>query len=186
MVDWPAEIVLGDERTARESKRSDGKPKDRAERLTDFKAAVRANRQPAVALQTQGLSEDAARFAYRAQVLQREVLRRQRRVGAYLFSALLATLAGYGYRLGRILIAYGLALAFFATAYFVARQVLGGTHLSPYESFVVSLTAIHGRVFFASFGLDSAQSLIAAIESVVGIVIEGTFVAMLIQRFFGR
>jgi hypothetical protein len=50
----------------------------------------------------------------------------------------------------------------------------------------VSLTAIHGRVFITSFGLDSVQSLIAAIESVVGIVIEGTFVAMLIQRFFGR
>jgi hypothetical protein len=49
----------------------------------------------------------------------------------------------------------------------------------------VSLTAIHGRVFFEQFGF-SLKSWIAAVESVVGIVIEGVFVAMLIQRFFSR
>jgi hypothetical protein len=140
----------------------------------------------AVALQAQGLSEDAARFAYRAQLLQRRVYRLQRKPGAYLFSLLLAVLAGYGYRLWRILAAYILALVLFASAYFSAGTWLGGNHLEWYEALLVSLTAIHGRVFITSFGLDSVQSWVAAIESVVGIVIEGTFVAMLIQRFFGR
>ena len=34
--------------------------------------------------------------------------------------------------------------------------------------------------------LDTLQSWLATLESIVGIVIEGVFVAMLIQRFFGR
>jgi hypothetical protein len=45
---------------------------------------------------------------------------------------------------------------------------------------------IHGRVFFAKLALDSVQAWIATVESVVGIMIEGVFVAMVIQRFFGR
>jgi hypothetical protein len=39
-------------------------------------AAVRANRMLAIALQTPGLSEDAARFDLRAQLLQPQILRR--------------------------------------------------------------------------------------------------------------
>jgi hypothetical protein len=48
----------------------------------------------------------------------------------------------------------------------------------------ISLNAIHGRVFFVQFGLDSLQSWLATAESVIGIVIEGVFVAMIIQRLF--
>jgi hypothetical protein len=48
----------------------------------------------------------------------------------------------------------------------------------------ISLNTIHGRVFFVQFGLDTLQSWIATIESVVGTVIEGVFVAMLFQRLF--
>jgi hypothetical protein len=36
--------------------------------------AVRANRQMAIALQSQGMNEEVARFSYRAQVLQRSVV----------------------------------------------------------------------------------------------------------------
>ena len=48
----------------------------------------------------------------------------------------------------------------------------------------ISLNAIHGRVFFIQFGLDTLQSWLATAESVIGIVIEGVFVAMIIQRLF--
>jgi hypothetical protein len=37
-------------------------------------AAVRGNRRLAVALQANGLSEDASRYTYRAQILQRKAL----------------------------------------------------------------------------------------------------------------
>jgi hypothetical protein len=189
VVDWSAVDRLGDERTARTSIRDDGKPKQRRTRRDEFKAAVRANRVLAVTLQAQGLSEDASRFAYRAQVLQREVWRRQRQAGAHLFSLLLAALAGYGYRLWRLVAAYGLTVTAFAAAYLLAGYVTGHTAVtreSALDALQISLNAIHGRVFFTQFGLDTVQSWLATGESILGVVIEGIFVAMLIQRFFGR
>jgi hypothetical protein len=77
-------------------------------------------------------------------------------------------------------------LAVFAVAYFAAGAWLGGRRLTPPEALLVSRTAFHGRVFVAQFGLDSVQAWVAAVDSVTGIAIEGTFVAMLIQRFFAR
>jgi hypothetical protein len=93
-------------------------------------------------------------------------------------------LAGYGYRLACIFVAYLLTLLLFAFAYYAAGAWLGASHLEWYEALLVSLTAIHGRVFITTFGLNSVQAWIAAIESVVGIVIEGVLVAMIIQRLF--
>jgi hypothetical protein len=93
--------MIGEEYEARQKTNWDGKVKDRAVRLEEYEVAVRANRQLAVALQAQGLNEVAARFAYRAQNLQRVVLRRQRKFGQYLFYLFLNVLAGYGYRPGR-------------------------------------------------------------------------------------
>jgi hypothetical protein len=43
---------------------------------------------------------------------------------------------------------------------------------------------LHRRIFFAQFHLDTLQSWLATAESVIGTVIEGVFVAMLIQRLF--
>src|SRR5262249_7034779 len=63
VVDWGPVDILGDERAARKRKDAVGKPKDRSRRLVSYKVAVRGNRVLSVALQTQGLSEDAARFA---------------------------------------------------------------------------------------------------------------------------
>jgi hypothetical protein len=51
--------------------------------LVAYQDAVLANRQVATVLRDQGVNEDADRFAYRAQLLQRQVLRRQRRWGAH-------------------------------------------------------------------------------------------------------
>lgn len=183
-------IELGDEAEARSVTDYKGALKNKVRRLQDYKDAVRANRQLATALRQQGLNEDADRFTYRAQVLQREVLRRQRNIGSHLFSLLLAALAGYGYRLRRIFVVYGLTVLLFAAGYFLAGGVTAQAHLSlqqqALDALQVSLNAIHGRVFFTQLGLDTLQSWLATLESIVGIVIEGVFVAMLIQRFFAR
>jgi len=189
VVDWEPLRVLGDETQARQRRDSWGQKKDRATRLDEYKAAVRANRQLAVALQTQGLSEDAARFAYRAQLLQRRVFRLQgfRKFGAYLFSLLIAALAGYGYRLWHIVVVYALVVVAFAVSYYLAGMLLPGEQrLTEQGALLLSVTNIHGRVFTGVFQLDTVQAWFAAGEAVSGIVIEGTFVAMLIQRFFGR
>lgn len=183
--DGRAAITLGDEREARQRTTPDGKTKTRAERLADLERAVRANRQLAVALQAQGLNEDAGRFAYRAQVLQARVLRRQYRIGQYLFSRFLDLLAGYGYRPWRSLVAYLLVIVGFALTFFIQGS-LGGPHLAWNEALIISLTAFHGRGFFPQqFQPGDPQSAIAAIEAVIGLLIEICFIATFTQRFLG-
>ena len=179
-------IMLGDEREARRARLPDGKKKDRALRIKEYEAAVRANRQLAVALQAQGMNEEAAAFAYRAQALRRQVLRRQglRRRGAYLFSLFLDGLAGYGYRPARTLAWYiGLVVAFAALYYGLGTG--HAPHLRWYESLVVSLTAFHGRVFSEGFLPGDPQGIAAAVEAVCGLLIEASFIATFTQRFFG-
>src|SRR5262249_36537437 len=150
-----------------------------------YEAAVRANRQLAVALRGQGLEEDAARFAYRAQVLERAVLRRQGQPGAYLFSLLLDLLAGYGYRPGRSVVTYLLMIFGFAAAYYPLGHA-EPLHLSALGSLVFSITSFHGRGFFpGGLALDDPLTVLAAAEAVIGLVIEISFIATFTQRFFG-
>ena len=189
-VEWAALHMLGDEQKAWRSRTSQGKEKDPPRRREEFETAVRANRQFATALREQGLNEYADRFAYRAQLCQRQVFRRQgiTHWPAYVGSLILWAISGHGYRLWRIFAAYALIVVLFAAIYFLAgvpsdpaKTLLG--HAG--NALLMSLTAIHGRVFFEQIGF-STQGWIAAVESVVGIVIEGIFVAMLIQRWFQR
>jgi uncharacterized protein YjbI with pentapeptide repeats len=186
VIDWTKMQVLGDEQDARQKTTSDGERKDKDKRLAEFRSAVRANRQLAVALQGQGLNEEASRFAYCAQKLQRVVLRLQRKWGQYLFNAFLEALAGYGYRPIRTVLWYLGMILLFALAY----HSIGGLSLYPPDAFVYSLTSFHGRGFFP--GLNARPSLhdplvmLAAIEAVIGLFIEISFIATFTQRFFGK
>ena len=182
---WSQVEILGDEYEA-EQKVHFGKVKDTTTRLTEYEIAVRANRQLAIALQTQGLNEEAARFAYRAQKLQRVVLRRQRKFWQYFFSIFLDVLAGYGYRPMRSVISYFVIIIGFGLLY----HAFGRLSLFPPDAFVYSLTSFHGRGFFP--GLETKPSLhdplvmLAAVEAVVGLLIEISFIATFTQRFFGK
>lgn len=197
IVDWSQVNMLGDEYKVRKIMR-DAQIKDRGEWLWQYDRAVRANRQLAVALQSQGLNEDAARFAYRAQVLQKRVFwlqmlqpkaklrQRGQQLGAWLFSWFLFLLAGYGYRPGRSFLAYILVILGFATTYYILGHTIGPV-LSPLGAFVFSMTSFHGRGFFpGGITLDDPLTVIAAIEAFVGLLIEVTFIATLTQRFFGK
>jgi uncharacterized protein YjbI with pentapeptide repeats len=190
VVSWEGVAPLGDEKRARAATDVDGKPKNRDHRIRDYEAAVRANRLLATALRAQGLAEEADVFAYRAQLMQRGPRFQRRQFGRWLISWLFAALSGYGYRLWRIFVAYGLVLAVLA-AIFLALGVhsFADAGAEPWyqalwDSFLVSLSAIHGRAVFEQLGAWTPAAWVAAIESVVGIVIEGVFVAMLIQRLF--
>jgi hypothetical protein len=179
LVDWTKAPKLGDELAI-------ARAKTNRDRITACRDTARAYQGLAKALQAQGLNEHADRFAYRSQVLQREVLRRQKQWGLWLFSGLLWLLSGYGYRLWRILAAYLITVATFALAYFLLSSV-SPTHLTWDHALLVSFADIHGRVGVSTvFPLYSVQQWLAACESVVGIIIEGVFIAMLIQRFFAR
>ena len=193
VVKWSQVEILGDEYEARQENQ-DGKKKSATVRLNDYERAVRANRQLAVALQSQGLNEQASRFAYRAQVLQKQVFwfqifqpstvlrHRLRALRAWLFSWFLFLIAGYGYKVWCSFLAYLLVIGTFMALYLRLDP-----HLVWYEALVVSMTAFHGRGFSPStFSPGDPLSIAAAIEAFVGLIIEVTFIAALTQRFFNR
>lgn len=184
VVDWTQVKILGDEQQAHERMRDNGQMKTAPIHLEAYQATVRANRRLAVALQGQGLNEEAARFAYRAQILQRKVLWYQRKSGQYLFSLFLDLLAGYGYRPGRSVFWYFVIIFGFALAYFT----FGHLPLLP-DAFVFSLTSFHGRGFFPGLGnettLHNPLVVLAAVEAVIGLFIEISFIATFTRRFFG-
>src|SRR6266699_1948156 len=178
VVDWSQVRLLGEEYEARQKER-EGKIKDRQTRVAEYEVAVRANRQLALALQAQGLNEDAARFSYRAQVLHRKALWLQGlpKFGQYLFSLLLAALIGYGYRMLRILVAYALVNVLFASLYYLFGVFYAPPHLAWTQALIVSVTAFHGRVFSSAFLPGSPQSTVTAFEAVTGLIFEGVFIA---------
>lgn len=187
-------IMLGDEREARQiklvkkpSKKADEDAIDHAEFwLEEWETAVRANRQLAVVLQAQGLNEVAAQFAYRAQVLQRRVLRWERRFFAYIGSLFLDLIAGYGYKPGRSFIAYLLIIFGFMGLYLLNAQIVA-PHLTWDQALVLSVSSFHGRGFFEQdITLGSGYARLAAAEAVLGLLIEISFIATFTQRFFGK
>lgn len=176
VVNWTSLKTLGDEQKARQIQ-----PVQKFR----YRAAARANRQLAIALRDQGLNEEADRFAYRAQLLQRIVWRQQHRWLKYSFSWFLYLLAGYGYRPLRSALWY-LAIIFgFATAYFAA----GHLPFLP-DAVVFSLTSFHGRGFFPGLGneisLHNPLIVLAALEAVIGLFIEISFIATFTKRVFGN
>lgn len=190
--------MLGDECRARQRRQSDEKRKDANTRLNEYQKAVQANRQMAVVLQTQGINEPAARFAYRAQVLQKRVFwfhmlqkgvkprQRAQALGAWLFSWFLFLLAGYGYRLWRSFLAYALVIIGFTTTYYLL-----GASFKPSLSLVnalgLSMTSFHGQGFFPGFTqLNDPLTILASLEAFVGLILEATFIATLTQRFFSK
>ena len=186
VIDWSDIAMLGDERKARETGRARGQGHERETHINNYREAVRANRQIAVALRSQGLNEEAIGFLYRSQQLARTVLWLQGKSGAYIFSVFLDILAGYGYKPARSIIAYISVVIFFALAYYVLGQLVG-PHLSPLGSFIFSLTSFHGRGFFpGGIILDDPITMFAAFEAVIGLAIEISFIATFTQRFFGN
>jgi uncharacterized protein YjbI with pentapeptide repeats len=184
-INWSEVRTLGDEYAMRATVAWDP-PAAYGDILLVYQVAVQAYRQVAVVLREQGLNEHADRFAYRAQVLQRRVLRQQRHWLRWLGSSLLDLIAGYGYRPLRSFATYLAVVVGFAAIY-LALGGTGGHALTWNEALVVSLTAFHGRGFFASaFQPGDPQAAVAAAEAVLGLLIEITFIATFTQRFFAR
>jgi uncharacterized protein YjbI with pentapeptide repeats len=188
VVDWTSVKVLGDEQTAHQTITPNGTKKYMAIQIDEYRKAVRANRQLVVVLRDQGLNEEADQFAYQAQLLQRTVWRLQRRPLKYILSWFLDLLAGYGYKPLRSIIAYLLIIIGFAVTYYFLGQ-REHVAFSYWGSLVYSVTSFHGRGFFPGPGITNLDNPIirfAALEAVVGLLIEISFIATFTQRFFGR
>ena len=211
VLSWRHMIPLGDEILARTQKPQDAKSfKQKHHFLDTYQAAVRAYRQLANAMRAQGMNDEAIPFAYHAQTLQRTVLWyrlrwgsdevfeersahtgirqsihgvwQRIRIGAsYLFSGFLDIVAGFGYKPERSLGIYLLTVFIFAFVYHI------GGSLPFREALIFSVTAFHGRGFLIGpFTLASPVTALAALEAVIGLFIEISFIATFTQRFFGR
>jgi uncharacterized protein YjbI with pentapeptide repeats len=185
-VDWSPVHTLDDERRARASEAFAPGAKGRDARLQQFRRAVQANSVLATALRGQGSSQQADQFAYRAQFLQREVLRLEGHWLRWLGSLLLDAISGYGYRPLRSVAAYVAIIAAFAGAYLLNAQ-FAAPHLRWDEALVLSVSSFHGRGFFTTgVSLGDTLARLAAGEAIIGLLVEITFIATFTQRFFAR
>lgn len=182
----PVLLKRMNDRRVREQKES--RQSQQSHLLEGYQSAVRANRQLTVALQNQGLSEDADHFAYRARVLQRQVLRLRgwRMFGPYVFSLFLDLLAGYGYRAERSVLVYLLTITLFALGYYLVGTNMDPS-ISPLVACLISITSFHGRGLFpGGIVVSQPMAVLGAIEAVIGLTIEISFIATFTQRFFGK
>ncbi len=196
VVNWKSVKVLGDEQKAHQPKTSEGEMRQSSERVYDYRSAVRATRQIAIMLRDQGLGGYADYFSYRARVLYRmerwwqlwskeqiqKPLNWVQLLVAWTLSMLFDVLAGYGYKPERAVFCYLVVIMSFTTTY-----VTFG-HLLPLQALVFSLTSFHGRGFSPgeNVTLDNPLTVLAAMEAVVGLVIEISLISTVTQRFFGK
>ena len=201
VVNWEKVYQIGDERRARtprheqnslaqtrsrqvnQHKQHNRPQKLEEDILEDYRAAVRANRQLALALQNQGLNEVAGRFSYRAQKLHQTVLRKERKWLRYLPSALLELLAGYGYKPLRSFTAYLSVLVIFMFIYLLLEP-----SLTWGSAFFLSMQT-SGRGLLPGNAGGAATDLVAyvsVVEAFIYLIIEATFIAALTQRIISK
>jgi hypothetical protein len=169
---WRNVMVLGDEIHVREAERA-RVPHD--ELLEAYEEAIRAHEELANTLQSKGM--DASRFRYRGKVLQRQLLWKQHIWQGWLGSMLLALIAGYGYRLWRIVIFYGLTLMAWTLLYTVFCP-----HLSIWDAMLVACTD-HGLPADASV---QAWIVHGCEYDCNNYFMSPLIVAMLLQRLLGK
>jgi hypothetical protein len=188
VINWDEVKEIGDEQRAR-----------RLGDVEHYREALRCYRQLSAELRRQGLGEEADRFAYRGQLLQRMLLLKQenswwRKWSSYLFSLLLDVLVGYGYMPGRSLRAYFGTLAAFTLFYhFVPNSGIDPTSsstaptpLSWSYALLFSLISFHGRVNApGTLSFTGLYAWISILETIIGLIIELAFIAAFTQRFLG-
>jgi uncharacterized protein YjbI with pentapeptide repeats len=100
--------------------------------------------------------------------------------GRIIISLFLYAVTGFGYKLMRCL-AWYLVIVLGCAALYLA---LG--HQQPLAALAFSLASFHGRAFFTGVFSGSPAAVLAGIESIVGLIIEVTFIGSCLQRFSGR
>lgn len=190
VADWEPIATLADEQIAGQTRNMKGMRKSRQTRTDEYRAAGRAYRLLSVALRAQGLSTDATRYHFRAELMDRKALFHRRAFGRWLFSWLLGTFAGYGDRLGRLFLTYGITVGGFALVMlWFAVQVKANQPISLgtlRDVLVLSVTSFHGRgIQPPGLHLDDALATMAGAEAVFGLLIEGLFIAAFTRRVTG-
>jgi pentapeptide repeat protein len=205
-VDWRTVRTLGDEIEARQHRTATHARKKAAERQGEYYAAARTYRMLAVSLQSQGIIAAVARFQYQGREMARNATFQEALASLFsrrfymapwhlfrwLVTSAFAIFAGYGvYHMWRLFITYaGIVIGFAVTFYLAAHTPLrwpasGREVLDP---LALSVTAFHGRGLQPA-GLQLAGELmdaLAIIEAVLGLLIEGLFIAAFTRRVTGN
>ena len=145
--------------------------------------AVTANQRLAAELHSRGLNRVGDNFAFIARRHERMLKRVEGNVSSASLDAFLEMLCGYGYRVGRVIMWYLAVVAGFTLLF---HYIVPG-HLGWLTSLVLSVTSFHGRGFSGVFSSSSTIPLtvgvLAVAESVLGLIVEATFVATFVRRF---
>jgi uncharacterized protein YjbI with pentapeptide repeats len=183
-VGWQQLATVGEETAAQMTRSS-----SRNERAGAFQNATRAYHGLVVALEEQGLTQAARKFHRQERMMERLALRaRPRTWGPWFFQWLLNMLSGQGENPGRAFLAYILLILGFAGIYWSLWHFGWTTEnlSSPDSPFVLSLTAFHGRSFFAGgLNITDWAARVGAIEFALGLFIEIIFIATFSRRFLG-
>jgi len=162
-----------------------------ARNYEDHRTAARGYQRLSKTLRDQNLNDEADRYAYRAQICRRRMFFRKilawpSRLPQYVLSHFLNLIAGYGYKPERTLLTYLFFICGFSFAY-MHIGMIDQHAFTLHEALIFSLTSFHGRGFFpGGLTLDDPITTLAALEAVVGLVIEVSFIATFTQRFFAR
>jgi uncharacterized protein YjbI with pentapeptide repeats len=155
--------------------------------------ALQENIQLALLLESQGLVVDAGRFSLQARRLERGIRGNRGFLSfrvRWLGSLLLDVVSGYGFQMERAVAAYVGVVATFAAIYALSPRLFGWSAFQPaiadwWGYLAFSAMSFHGRGFLTN-GLNASSplALIAATESLVGLVIEVILIATLTRRLF--
>jgi uncharacterized protein YjbI with pentapeptide repeats len=202
--EWSAVKQLGDEAEAKKRRDSYGNVKNAIDYFDNYFAATRAYRQIATAVEGMGRKEEAEKFAFRAQVMQRKMLwwsiwqrkrifwQRLADLRAWMFSWLLALLSGYGYRFGRSFSWYISILLSFAWLYIHLSQSIPPhstipDHLSWLDACILSVSDMVGRGFFRQdVTLSDPYAGWSVLEGLIGVFMDVVLISTLTQRLFKK
>ena len=188
-VDWSAVKKVADEKREyhKASRRSgDTWSVHNRRRIIWYWEAAQTYRQLSIALRSQGMNYQARRFTYRAEVARfwslLHSLTQPKQWAPFVFSLLLGSISGWGYRLYRSAILYVTTILIFADLYrATSRYQYNGR-----EAVVLSIIAFHGRAFSPNdnYGLGTTFSAVAAAEAFVGLFIEAIVIATFNKKTF--
>lgn len=155
-------------------------------------AVLKLYRTLAHRLREEGFITASDRLTYRSLIVQRKIRLRESGIVPYLGSWLLGALAGYGYKPLRTLGVYLVTVVTFAAAYYYLAP-LSHVSFSLPASLYFSIASFHGRGFFpgaytatGTLAPDAPIVGLAALEALLGLFVEISFIATFTQRFFAR
>lgn len=188
-VDWSAVKKVADEkREYHKARRRSGDTWSvhNRRRIIWYSEAAQTYRQLSIALRSQGMNDQARRFTYRAEVARfwslLHSLTQPKQWAPFVFSLLLGSISGWGYRLYRSAILYVTTILIFADLYRATSRY----QYNWREAVVLSIIAFHGRAFSPNdnYGLGTTFSAVAAAEAFVGLFIEAIVIATFTRRLF--